>query len=394
MKHNNKLSTHCIHGGEMPDAHGSPQTPLYRSTTFRFSSTADLLDVIEGRRTGSFYTRYGSNPTIGTVEAKLAGLEGAESALAFASGMAAISALCLAVGRPGILCIGEAYGGTLELLGTQLPLLGIATHFLPATEIDRMDSLLAGGVRLVLFETPANPTLSILDIADIAARAHRHGALVAVDNTFATPVNQNPLALGADVAMHSATKYLGGHSDLTAGALMSTRAILDDVSPWRKNLGQMIAPDTAAMLARSLHTLVVRVRQHNANAQAVAEAMQSHPAVARVLYPGLNDFPGHALAGRQMRGYGGMLSIELRGGRAEATSVADRLKLFALAASLGGTESLVSQPCATSHHDMAPAERQRRGITDSMLRLSVGLEDAADLIADLNQALEGCAHSP
>ena len=387
MTHSNKLPTYCIHGGELPDAHGSPQTPLYRSTTFRFGSTAELLDVIEGRKPGSFYTRYGSNPTIRSVEEKLAGLEGAEAALAFGSGMAAISSLCLALGRKGILCIGEAYGGTLELLGMQLPLLGIPTHFLPAEEIDRMEALLDNGARLVLFETPANPTLALLDIGAIADRAHAHGALVAVDNTFATPVNQQPLSLGADVVMHSATKYLGGHSDLTAGALMSQQAILDTVSPWRKNLGQIIAPDTAAMLARSLRTLVVRVHQHNANAQAVAEAMAAHPSIARVLYPGLKDFPAQALARRQMQGYGGMLTLELRGSGADATRVADRLKLFALAPSLGGTESLVSQPCATSHHDMQAAERQQRGISDSMLRLSVGLEDADDLIADLNQAL-------
>lgn len=381
------LATRCIHGHRQADAHGSPYPPVYNTTTFAFASTADLLDVIDGRKPGSLYTRYGMNPTIHALEETLAGLENAEAALAFGSGMAALSALFLTHGRAGIACIGDAYGGTMELLGKQLPLLGIRTHLLHGNETDHLDALLADGIRLVFFETPTNPTLSLFDIRALAARAHAHGALVAVDNTFASPVNQRPLELGADLVMHSATKFLGGHSDLTAGALMGARELLAPVGDWRKNLGSVPAPETAALLMRSLRTLVVRVRQHNANAQAVAEAMTRQPQVARVLYPGLPDFPGHALAKQQMHGFGGMLTIEIRGDRAAATRVADRLRLFALAPSLGGTESLVTQPCTTTHHGIAAAERARRGISDAMLRLSVGLEDADDLIADLEQAL-------
>jgi cystathionine gamma-synthase len=210
---------------------------------------------------------------------------------------------------------------------------------------------------------------------------------VAVDNTFASPVNQNPLALGADFVVHSCTKYLGGHSDLSAGALMGSRELLLPVWNWRKNLGTAIAPEIASQLARSIRSLPVRVRAQNAAAQAVAAAMARHPKIARVLYPGLPDFPGHALAQKQMSGFGGMLTIELKGNGADATRVADRLKLFALAPSLGGVESLVTQPCTTTHHGLTPEERARRGISDAMLRLSVGLEDPADLIADLEQAL-------
>lgn len=382
------LSTHCIHGGELDDAHGSPSTPLYQSTTFKFASTADLLDVIEERKPGSLYTRYGLNPTLQSLEQKLAGLEGAEMAWAFSSGMAAISALFLSHGRRGIVCLGDAYGGTLELLSSQLPQLGIATHFLPDADPQRLSEILAQGVGLVFFETPTNPTLNIFDIRAIAQLAHAHGALVAVDSTFATPVNQQPLALGADLVMHSCTKYLGGHSDLTAGAVMGSRELLQPMRNWRKNLGTAIAPDVAHLLARSLRTLVVRVRQHNANAMAVAEAMARHPKVARVLYPGLADFPSHALAQQQMRGYGGMLGLELKGSGEDAIRVVDRLRLIALAPSLGGVESLVTQPCTTSHHDLTAEERARRGITDALLRLSIGLEDADDLIADLNQALD------
>ncbi len=381
------LSTRAIHGHSARDAHGSPHMPIYNTTTFAFPSTADLLDVVDGRKPGSLYTRYGLNPSIFALEETLAGLENAEMAWAFCSGMAAETALFLTHGREGIVCIGDAYGGTLELLASQLPLLGIKTTLILGSEIDRLDALLAAGAKLVFFETPANPTLELLDIRAIAAIAHAHGAKVAVDNTFASPVNQRPLELGADFVVHSATKYLGGHSDLTAGTLLGRKADLLPVWNWRKNLGSMIAPETAALLARSLRTLVVRVRQQNATAQAVAEAMARHPKIARVYYPGLPEFPGHALARAQMHGFGGMVSVEIKGSGEDATRVADRLRLFALAPSLGGVESLVTQPCTTTHHGLTPAERQRRGIPDAMLRLSIGLEEAADLIADLEQAL-------
>jgi cystathionine gamma-synthase len=382
------LSTRAIHGHSAKDAHGSPHVPIYNTTTFAFASTADLLDVVDGRKPGSLYTRYGLNPTVLALEETLAGLEGAEAAWAFCSGMAAEVALFLTHGRDGIVCIGDAYGGTLELLASQLPLLGVNTHLILGNELDRLDALLAGGVKLVFFETPTNPTLELFDIRAIATRAHAHGARVAVDNTFASPVNQRPLELGADFVVHSATKYLGGHSDLTAGVLMGAKDLLTPVWNWRKNLGSMISPETASLLARSLRTLVPRVRQQNASAQAVAEAMARHPKVARVFYPGLPDFSGHALAKAQMHGFGGMLTIEVAGSGEEATRVADRLRLFALAPSLGGAESLVTQPCTTTHHGLTPQERTRRGISDAMLRLSVGLEEADDLIADLKQALE------
>lgn len=382
------LATRCVHAGESDDAHGSPHTPIYTTTTFKFPSTAAILDVVEGRKAGALYTRYGLNPTIQALEAKLAAIEGAEAALAFCSGMAAESALFLTHGRKGVVCLGDAYGGTLELVASQLPELGIATHPLLSDELARLPEILARGAGLVFFETPTNPALEQFDIAAISAIAHAHGALVAVDNTFASPVNQNPLALGADFVVHSATKYLGGHSDLTAGALMGNKDLVMPVWNWRKNLGQTIAPEIAAQLARSLRTLPVRVERQNATAMKVALAMQTHPQVERVLYPGLPDFPGHALAKRQMRGYGGMLTMEVKGGGEAATRAADKLKLFALAPSLGGVESLVTQPCTTTHHGLTPEERARRGISDAMLRLSVGLESPDDLIGDLTQALD------
>ena len=387
---NNKpgLSTRCVHSGEMHDPQGSPHTPLYNTTTFAFGSTAELLDVVEGRKSGNLYTRYGLNPTIRSLEEKLAALEGAEAAFAFSSGMAAEAALFLAHGQKGIVCIGDAYGGTLELLGSQLPLLGMRTHFTLGNEWDRLESLLKNHAKLVFFETPTNPVLEIIDIRRVAALAHAHGVLIAVDNTFASPVNQQPLALGADIVVHSATKYLGGHSDITAGTLMGSKQLIDPVRAWRNNFGQTIAAETAFLLARSLRTLVVRVERQNATAMAVANAMQGHPRVARVFYPGLPGFPGHAVAKQQMRGFGGMVTLDIEGSGADSTRAVDRLKLFKIAPSLGGVESLATQPVTTTHHGLTPAERARRGITDTMIRLSIGLEDASDLIEDLQQALE------
>lgn len=383
------LATRCVHAGETDPQHGSPHTPLYTATTFGFPDTRSVLDAVEGRSGASLYTRYGMNPTIRALEAKLASLEAAEGALAFASGMAAATALFLTHGRKGVICVGDAYGGTLELLTTHLPELGIPVHFVLGDELHRLDDLLATGAGLMFVETPTNPALEIFDIAFLAEQAHAHGALLAVDNTFATPVNQQPLALGADIVLHSATKYLGGHSDLTAGALIGPAGVLEPIWAWRKALGSAADPRTCDLLARSLRTLVVRIRQQNAGAAAVAEAMAAHPRVHRVLYPGVAGFPGHDLAARQMTGFGGMLTLALDADLAGTSAVADRLTLFTLAPSLGGTESLVTQPVTTTHHGLDPEDRARRGISDAMLRLSIGLEEPSDLIADLEQALAG-----
>jgi cystathionine gamma-synthase len=388
MKKKYDLSTRCVHTGEVRDAQGSPHTPIYNTTTFGFRSTADLLDVVEGRREGNLYTRYGLNPTIKSVEAKLATLENAEAAQVFASGMAAEAALFFTHGRKGIVCIGNAYGGTLELLANQLPLVGIPTYLLLGEDVEKLGEILKEGPGLVFLETPTNPNMEIFDIREICELSHACGALVAVDNTFATPVNQQVLDLGADIAVHSATKYLGGHSDLTGGALMGPKELIDPVAPWRKNLGQMMAPEIAALLSRSLRTLPLRVERQNKTAQAVAEAMRFHPKVARALYPGLPGFPQHDLAKSQMSGFGGMLTLEIDGTGEETTRFVDGLELFTIAASLGGPESLATQPMTTTHHGLTPKERKKRGITDSMVRFSIGMEAPEDLIDDLKNALD------
>ena len=381
-------ATLAIHSQQQKDAFGSPHIPLYDTTTFTYPNTASLLEVTEGRRRAPLYSRYGHNPTLYALEETLAVLEGAEVAWAFASGMAAISTLLLSHGKRGIACLGEVYGGTLSLLGQHLPELGINTHFLlEGHDPAALEHLLEAGVGLVYIETPTNPTLRLIDIAAVAEQAHRHGALVVVDSTFATPINQQPLALGADMVVHSATKYLGGHSDITAGVVMGSAKLLDPIWPWRQNLGCILSPQVASLLSRSLRTLPLRVQRHNASAQAVAEALSGHPAIARVLYPGLASHPDHGLARRQMKGFGGMLTLEFVDGREPAAKVADQLTLFAIAPSLGGAESLVTQPCTTSHADLTAEERKRRGITEGMLRLSIGLEDVEDLLNDMHQAI-------
>jgi len=384
---NNGFATNCIHAGEIADQYGAPHTPVYDTTTFRFDSTADMMNVIEGRESGYFYTRYGTNPSVMSVEAKLASLERAGGALAFASGMAAISATLLAHGERGIICLGEVYGGTWELMTRQLPALNRHTSFIAVNDLDELEHLLTKKNSLVFFETPSNPLLEIADISKICALAHTYGATVAIDSTFATPVNQQPLSLGADIVIHSATKYLGGHSDLTGGVVAAADDILEPMRAWRKNLGQVMAPDTAHLLARSLATLEVRVLRQNATAFHLASVLQKHPLIKQVYYPGLESFRGHEIAKRQMHGFGGMISVTIDGDADAATKMVDHLQLFSIAASLGGVESLVSQPALTSHRDLSAEMRKARSITDNLIRLSVGLETSIDLENDLMQSL-------
>lgn len=385
------VSTRCIHAGQVRDAEGALHTPLYNHSTFGFGSTAELLDVVEGRAEGNLYTRFGQNPTIRSLERRLADIEGGEAALAFSSGMAAEAATLLSLVGTGdhIVCIGDIYGGTYELLENHLPRLGVRTTFLLADEADRVAEVIEPTTRVVYFETPTNPGLEVLDIAAISAVATARGVPVIVDNTFASPVNQSPLDHGADLVVHSATKYLGGHSDLTAGAVVGSETLIAPIGAWRRNLGQIIAPEVASLLARSITTLVVRVRAHNEGGERVARFLADHPRVVSVRHPALLEGADAAIVARQMRGGGGMVSFVFDGDARATAAVIDRLRLFAIAPSLGGVESLVTQPITTTHHEMPPAERERRGIVDGLVRLSIGLEDADDLIADLEGALTG-----
>lgn len=380
------LRTRCVHAGGAPDPHGALHPPLYGDTTFGFRDTASMSAVLDGTTDGSFYTRYGQNPTLRALEATLAALEGGGDALAFGSGMAAISATLLGHLGPGdhVIGVGDLYGGTHQLLTENLRAFGIEATALLDDRPDELARAFRPRTRVVLLESPTNPTLKVADIARVAELAHRHGALLVVDNTFATPINQRPLELGADLVVHSATKYLGGHSDLTGGLVVGGDQHLASIARWRTQLGQIMAPQVAYLLRRSLRTLAVRVQAHNEAGTHVADWLEQRPQVRRVHYP---DRHRPALARAQMSGYGGVVSFVYDGDAAATTAMVDRLRLFAIAPSLGGVESLVTQPAVTSHRDLTPAERQQRGIVASLVRLSCGLEDVRDLTADLEQAL-------
>ena len=381
-------ATRAVHDGHTDDRFGAVTAPVYHSSTFRFPTLAAMLEAFHAGPDAMVYTRY-SNPTLAAVEEKLAGTEGAEAALTFSSGMAAItSAILSIVGRGGrILVQREIYGGTYEFLRTWSPLFDWTIDWFGVGDAAALEAGLAKKPQLVYAETPTNPLLRIVDLAALAKKAHAAGAALVVDNTFATGVLQKPLALGADVVVHSATKYLGGHNDLVAGAAMGSKARMKDLWKVRKIFGGCMDPAPAAVLDRSLKTMPLRVERACASAAKVAAFLAGAPGVERVHYPGLPDHPDHALARAQMSAFGGMVTIELAGDLAATGRFVDHLRLFQLAASLGSVESLVSVPAASSHFALTPEERAAAGVPDGMVRLSVGIEDPEDLIADLAGAL-------
>lgn len=376
-----KPETLAIHAGNAPDAAtGAVTPPIQLATTFVHGPAAERHPGAEG---GHEYQRE-SHPTQARLEDALATIEGGAAALAFATGMAAIHALLSSLPRGSrVLVPRDVYSGTRVLAREFLPELGIEAVFVDTTDLAAVRVALAGGIACVWLETPSNPRLEVSDIAAIAEAAHAAGALVACDNTFATPVLQNPLALGADVVMHSTTKYLGGHSDVMGGALVFARrdALYERVLHRRHLTGATLAPFNAWLILRGIRTLHVRVAQHCRNARAIAGFLAAHPKVARVHHPCLPGDPGHAVASRQMRDYGGMLSFAPIGGREAALAVCRRVRLFTNATSLGGVESLIEH--------RASIEGPQPVTADDLLRLSTGLEHADDLIADLAQALDG-----
>jgi cystathionine beta-lyase/cystathionine gamma-synthase len=383
-----KPATELIHSeGASHDARPLT-TPVYETTTFLFENAAEVRAYNEGKSSKFLYTRYG-NPTVVAVEQTIARLEGAESALVLSSGQAATTTALMALLAAGdeVLCSSAVYGGTLHLLSDLLARFGIRPRFVSIEELANPQAVLSDQTKLVWFESPVNPTLRCVDIAAVAAACRARNVMSVFDNTFASPVNQQPIALGIDVVMHSATKYLNGHSDVTAGALAGSAALMGRVLDARKKMGTVLDPHAAYALGRGLKTLAVRVERQNTNAMAVARWLSRDPRVHRVYYPGLEQHPDHALAARQMRGFGGMVCVDVGGGYERAAAFFDRLQVFRRAASLGGVESLCSLPVLTSQWGHSQEELARAGVTDSMARLSVGLEDPADLIADLDQAL-------
>jgi cystathionine beta-lyase/cystathionine gamma-synthase len=381
-------ATLAIHAGEAKPGRNGPVAPaIERSANFVFADTAEMKRWAEGKSKAYIYTRYG-NPTLAIAEAKLAALEGAEAAIVTASGMAAISSALFAVLQSGdeLIATRQLYGGAYRLLRDLLPSLGIAVRFVEPS-LEGVDSLVNERTRALYIETPTNPTLRLVDLRKAAAVGRRHDIVTLVDNTFATPVLQKPIALGFDLVVHSATKYLGGHSDLIAGVAVGSEKWIARVRERVIYLGGSMDPGAAYLLIRGLKTLEIRVQRQCATALAVARFLEGHPKVARVHYPGLASHPSHNLARRQMSAYGGMLAFDLKGGLAAARRFCDRARIFLLAASLGGVESLIVLPQYTSHYNMNAQELAAAGVAPGTVRVSVGLEDAADLIADLKQAL-------
>jgi methionine-gamma-lyase len=390
MKPKYRFSTLAIHAGEEGGfPFGAVMTPIYQSSTFAFRNTAELIKFQEGDPSKYLYTRYG-NPTLRVVEEKMSALEGGEAALVVSSGMASVSTIALTLVSSGeeIISTEPVYGGTYHLFKDVFPKLGIKVHFIKPEEVDEAKRLLNQKTRLFFCETPTNPNLKIVDIGKIINMAKEKKIPVVVDNTFATPYNQSPLALGADFVVHSATKYLGGHSDLVAGVIVGPKNVIDKARETMKVLGGCIDPFGAFLLLRGLKTLAIRVERHNQNASKVAEFLFSHPKVNRVFYPGLSTHIQHTLAKSQMKGFGGMVCFEVKGGLESATKVMDSLRLFINATSLGGVESLASIPILTSHFGFEEEELERADVTPGMIRLSCGIEDRDDLVEDLRQALD------
>ena len=375
------FATRAIHAGQAPDpTTGSVIPPIYQTSTF-------VQDGVGNFRNGYEYAR-GGNPTRTSLETLLADLEGASHAFSFSSGLAGEDTLLRAILKPGdrIVMGNDVYGGTHRLVNRVLVPWGIRLDTVELTDLDAVRSILADGAAVLWVETPSNPLMKISDIAALAELGHAAGAVVVVDNTFASPYLQNPLALGADVVTHSTTKYLGGHSDVLGGGVVTSNAeIAEKVGFLQFAVGAVSGPMDAWLTTRGIKTLAVRVERHSANALAIAEALVGHPALERVYYPGLADHPGHAIAARQMRGFGGMLSFTLKGGADAALKVVSSTEVFLLAESLGGVESLIGYPSEMTHASVRGTELE---VPDNLVRLSVGIEGVNDLVDDILQALE------
>jgi cystathionine beta-lyase/cystathionine gamma-synthase len=374
------FSTRALHIGQGPDpATGAVVQPIHMATTFAQQGV--------GKHKGFEYGRSG-NPTRAALEECLAGLEGARHCLAFASGLGAESTLMLLL-EPGdhVVYMEDVYGGTFRLFDKVLKRYGISFTAVDASDVDRVEGAMTGHTKMMWLESPTNPLLRIVDIDAVSEIAHSHGAIVCVDNTFATPYLQQPLHLGADVVVHSATKYLGGHSDVVGGALMTSKDDLEEKLRFHQNaVGAVPSPFDCWLLLRGVKTLALRVERQSQNAMEVAQALARHPAVKRVYYPGLDDHPNRSVAARQMRMFGGMVSFEVED-EATAFRTLERLKIFALAESLGAVESLAEHPARMTHASIPAAERKRSGVGDGLIRLSIGVEDVGDLIDDLESAL-------
>lgn len=392
MKINKKhgFATRAVHSGQEPDPqYGALSTPIYQTSTFVFKDVAQGAARFAGEEEGYIYTRLG-NPTITALEEKIACLEGGEDAAAFASGMAAVSATIMALVNQGEHVVHSAalYGCTFAFLHELMPRFGVDATGVDTADLEAVKKAIRPNTKVVYIESPTNPTMRITDIQAVADIAHANGAKVVVDNTFMTPYLQRPLEMGADVVLHSATKYINGHGDVVAGLVISTKEIMAGIKMTTlKDIGGIMSPFNAWLILRGLKTLPLRMDRHNSNTMTIAKFLEQHPAVAKVYYPGLESFDQHQLAKKQMSGFGGIMAFELKGGYEAGVKLMNGVKICRLAVSLGDIDTLIQHPASMTHSVVPEAERLAANITPGLVRLAVGLEDVEDIIADLEQAL-------
>ena len=385
------LSTRAVHAGEDRLKPGFSITdPIFCAATYTFANTQAVIDFVEQKQPREEYARYGS-PSEKVLERKLAVLEGGEAAIVFSSGMAAVAGVLLAKLQSGdeVVMFDECYHRTRELCVKHLGKFGVVTHQIRACDYEAMESAINRRTKLLISESPTNPHLSVVDLDRFAALGRKHGVETLIDATLATPYNVRPLEAGTDYVLHSCTKYLGGHNDLLAGAVIGSAEKLEAIRKIRGVVGMVSDPHTVYFLLRGLKTFELRMQRHNENGQAVAEFLAGHPRIERVYYPGLASHPYYEIAKRTMRGFGGLVTFVVKGaGDRETSRIVDAVRVPRIGPSLGGAESLIEQPIHMSYHDFTPEQRRAVGIPDNMIRLSCGIENAEDLIADLKQALE------
>ena len=391
-------STRAVHAGARRDKpFHALIDPIVQTATYAFDSLEDIQDFLERHDAGEKFDRYEygryGNPTVDAVAERVAALEGADDALLFSSGMAAITTSLLALLGAGthVVITDDIYRRTREFTNEMLMRYGVGCSVVPMGDYDALEAAIRPETRIILSETPTNPYLRVLDVERVVEIAQRRGVLTMLDTTFATPINLKPLDYGVDLVVHSATKYLGGHHDLLAGAVVGQADLLKKIGDCTASLGGVLSPQNAYLLGRGLKSLALRVRHQNASGQQVAEYLEGQPAVERVWYPGLASHPDHAVARAQMKGFGGVISFNVRGGLESTARFVDRLQIPYTTPSLGGTESLVVQPALMSYHHLSAEERAAIGIEDNLVRFALGIEDPEDIITDLEQALAGVA---
>lgn len=375
-------------GEEKLFSEGAICLPVFNSVTFGYDDMNEWFDVALGRKKGHIYSR-NTNPTVRPLEEKIRIMDGGEEATSFSTGMAAISNTLFTLLKPGdrVVAIKDTYGGSNKVFIEFLPRLNVDVCLCDTSDFDMIELEVKNGCKVLYLETPTNPTLKIVDIERLANVAHAHGAIVVVDNTFATPINQRPLSLGADLVVYSATKYLNGHSDVMGGLVVGKKELVDQIFHYREITGATLHPQSAYMILRGMKTLELRIQRHNENGMKIATYLALHPKVDQVFYPGLETHPNHDIARKQMRGFGGMMSFSLKGGFEKVCTVLESLQFAHKAASLGSVGTLVGPPRTTSHVELSEQERANAGIPESLIRYSAGIENVDDLIADLEQAL-------